>query len=94
MVRRSDRRVTPKRVLVRLGLAGAVVAGVCGPAAASDDPASARDADACEADSHRLCDKFFPDEKRVATCLVDQRAQLSQACAEVLARPPSGADEE
>ena len=45
--------------------------------------------DACQADIHRLCDKFFPDEKLVATCLVDRRADLSPACAELLANPPS-----
>lgn len=45
--------------------------------------------DACQADIHRLCDKFFPDEKLVATCLVDKRADLSPGCAELLANPPS-----
>ena len=49
--------------------------------------------DACEADIHRLCDKFFPDEKLIATCLVDRRADLSPACAELLANPPSAAGE-
>ena len=82
----------PRLELVLLVLAPMVFVGSCVQAAASDDPSSARDADACEADIHRLCDKFFPDEKLVATCLVDQRAHLSQACAEVLARPPSDAD--
>ena len=81
-------------VLAPFALAPAVFAGSCGRAAASDDPASARDADACQADIHRLCDTYFPDEKLVASCLVDQRAHLSQACAEVLARPPSDADKE
>ena len=83
-----------RRIVVQLALAAAILAGVRNPAVASDDPASAREADACAADIHRLCDKFYPDEKLVATCLVDQRAQLSQACAEVLARPPSDADKE
>ena len=82
----------PRLALVLLVRASILRAGSCEQAAASDDPASARDADACEADIHRLCDKFFPDEKLVATCLVDQRANLSQACAEVLARPPSDVD--
>ncbi len=45
--------------------------------------------DACQADIHRLCDRFFPDAKLVATCLVDRRADLSPACAELLANPPS-----
>ncbi len=44
--------------------------------------------DACQADIHRLCDKFFPDAKLVATCLIDRRADLSPACAELLANPP------
>ena len=77
--------------LVFMMVAPLAFAGAGGPVAASDDPTSARDADACEADIHRLCDPYFPDEKRVASCLVDQRAALSQACAEVLARPPSDA---
>ena len=45
--------------------------------------------DACQADIHRLCETFFPEEKLVAACLVDRRAELSQACAELLANPPS-----
>ena len=49
--------------------------------------------DACGADVHRLCDKFFPDEKLIATCLVDRRVDLSPACAELLADPPSMAVE-
>ena len=60
------------------------------PAVAQDDDGK-READACQADIHRLCDKFFPDEKLVASCLVDRRAELSPACAELLANPP-GAD--
>ncbi len=62
--------------------------------AATDDATPKNDADACAPDVHRLCDDVFPDEKLVATCLVDKRAQLSVACAEVLARPPApdGAD--
>ena len=49
--------------------------------------------DACQADIHRLCDKFFPEETLVAACLVDRRAELSQACAELLANPPSAGAE-
>lgn len=62
---------------------------VAGPAAfAQDAPGtSADDADACQPDIHRLCDRFFPDETLVAKCLVDRRADLSRPCAEVLARP-------
>ena len=82
----------PRTRVFSVMLASVLLAGTYERSAASDDPANARDADACEADIHRLCDTFFPDEKLVATCLVDQRAQLSQACAEVLARPPSDAD--
>ena len=73
-------------------LASVLLVGTWEPGVASDDPAGAHDADACEADIHRLCDRYYPDEKLVATCLVDQRAQLSRACAEVLARPPSDAE--
>ncbi len=65
------------------------------PGTASASVPTRGDADACEADVHRLCNEFFPDEKLIATCLVDKRAQLSVACAEVLARPAApdqGAD--
>lgn len=50
-------------------------------------------ADACQPDIHRLCEKFFPDEKLIATCLVDRRAELSQACAGVLANPDPADDD-
>lgn len=50
--------------------------------------AHADEADACQPDIHRLCDAFFPDEKLVAQCLVDRRADLSKACAEALANAP------
>ena len=76
-----------RRILLCLLLANGL-AGAAPAVASVDDPASARDADACQADIHRLCDRYFPDEKLVAACLVDKRANLSQACAEVLARPP------
>ena len=65
--------------------------GWVGAAAAADNDLSRGDADACQPDIHRLCDKFFPDEKLVAACLVDRRSELSVACAEVLARPDDAA---
>ena len=71
-----------------------VLVGGLSSKASTDDPSSMRDADACQADIHKLCDQFFPDEKLIATCLVDKRANLSQACAEILARPPSDRDQE
>ena len=80
----------PQRLAIHLVLAGGLaLAGSALPAGASvDDAAGTRDADACQADIHRLCDDFFPDETLVATCLVNRRASLSRDCAEVLARPP------
>lgn len=60
--------------------------GLFGSAHADPQPTH-EDADACQPDIHRLCQEFYPDEKLVATCLVDKRSQLSVACAEVLARP-------
>ena len=70
----------------RLILALAALLAASLPAAADDD--GARETDACQGDVHRLCDKYFPDEKLVATCLVDRRAELSEGCAELLANPP------
>lgn len=61
---------------------------MCASPALADDDDGKREADACQADVHRLCDKFFPDETLVATCLVDRRAELSPACAALLAHPP------
>lgn len=72
---------------------GAVVFGFVTLAATSvraDEAVTRQDADACEIDIHRLCEPYFPDEKRVAECLVDRRADLSAACAEALARPRDG----
>ena len=62
--------------------------------ALADGEISRGDADACQPDIHRLCDKFFPDEKLVAACLVDRRAELSVACAEALARPRDAAPDD
>lgn len=76
-----------RRFALVSALLGAV--GLCafaGPAAAQSG-VSHEDVDACQPDIHRLCESFYPDEKRVATCLVERRSDLSQACAEVLARP-------
>ena len=61
---------------------------LCAAVPALADDSSRPEEDACQADIHRLCDKFFPDAKLVATCLVDRRADLSPACAELLANPP------
>ena len=73
-----------------------VLLGIFLPVAAAGgagaQTAPSRDAaDACQPDIHRLCDQFFPDPELVATCLVDRRSELSEACAEVLARPAADA---
>ena len=47
---------------------------------------------ACESDVHRRCEDVFPDVHRVAACLVDKRQDLTQDCAEQLARPPQSED--
>ena len=78
----------------RLGFVLTIVASGWAGAALADSEVSRHDAESCQPDIHRLCDKFFPDEKLVATCLVDRRAELSVACAEVLARPQDGAPAE
>ena len=45
------------------------------------------DADACTPDAMRLCQQAIPDESRVALCLVENKRQLSPACAMVFKRP-------
>ncbi len=62
--------------------------GAAQPLHAEDGGDPRPEEDACQADIHRLCDRFFPDAKLVATCLVDKRADLSPACAALLANPP------
>jgi hypothetical protein len=45
------------------------------------------DADACTPDAMRLCQNAIPDASRVALCLVQNKRQLSSACAVVFNRP-------
>jgi hypothetical protein len=45
------------------------------------------DADACTPDAMKLCQNAIPDEGRVAQCLVQNKRQLSPACAVVMSRP-------
>jgi hypothetical protein len=45
------------------------------------------DADACTPDAMRLCQNAIPDAGRVAQCLVQNKQQLSPACAGVFSRP-------
>lgn len=79
-----------KRRASRRLLMLAMLLGSIPPAFAAEQ--RTRGEDACQADIHRLCDTFFPDAKLVATCLVDRRAELSPACAELLADPPGVAE--
>jgi hypothetical protein len=54
-------------------------------------PASAytqADVDACTPDAMRLCMHAAPDERRVISCLVENKRQLSPACAAVFHRAP------
>ena len=74
-----------------LPVLGLLVLAFAAGAVGAEPAAPNEDADACQTDIHRLCDRFFPDPKLVATCLVDRRSDLSQACAEVLARPDPNA---
>jgi hypothetical protein len=55
-------------------LAGALA--FCGP-----DRAGAQSAEqACTPDAMRLCAQFIPDRARVTTCMMANRAQLSEPC--------------
>ena len=45
------------------------------------------DANACTPDAMRLCQQAIPDENRVTLCLVQNKRQLSPACAIVFNRP-------
>ncbi len=45
------------------------------------------DADACTPDAMKLCQNAIPDAGRVAQCLVQNKRQLSPACAVVMSRP-------
>ena len=45
------------------------------------------DADACTPDVMRLCQQEIPDASRVALCLIQNKRQLSPACAIVFNRP-------
>ncbi len=47
------------------------------------------DANACTPDAMRLCQNAIPDASRVALCLVQNKRQLSPACAIVFNRPRS-----
>jgi hypothetical protein len=45
------------------------------------------DADACTPDAMKLCQNAIPDAGRVTQCLVQNKRQLSSACAVVMSRP-------
>lgn len=45
------------------------------------------DAAACTSDAMRLCQQAIPDESRVASCLHQNRRQLSPGCTIVFKRP-------
>ena len=45
------------------------------------------DADACTPDAFRLCQHAIPDADRVASCLADNKRNLSPACKIVFSRP-------
>ena len=45
------------------------------------------DADACTPDAMKLCQNAIPDAGRVTQCLVQNKRQLSPACAVVMSRP-------
>jgi hypothetical protein len=51
------------------------------------------DANACTPDAMRLCQQAIPDESRVTLCLVQNKRQLSPACAIVFNRAASAARE-
>ena len=51
------------------------------------------DANACTPDAFRLCQAMIPDAGRVTQCLVQNKSNLSPACAVVFSRPMSAADE-
>jgi hypothetical protein len=46
------------------------------------------DVDACTPDAMRLCMHAAPDERRVISCLVQNKRELSRACAAVFNRSP------
>jgi hypothetical protein len=45
------------------------------------------DAEACTPDAMKLCQSAIPDAGRVTQCLVQNKRQLSAACATVMNRP-------
>ena len=81
-------RLAIPRLLCLLPLLLPLLSAAAQPLRAEDGDARPEE-DACQADIHRLCDRFFPDAKLVATCLVDRRADLSPVCALLLAKPPA-----
>ena len=46
-----------------------------------------QDAEACTPDAMKLCQAAIPDAGRVKNCLVQNKRQLSAACATVMNRP-------
>ncbi len=61
--------------------------------AASASPAAAQKfsreeaQQACEADVHRLCDEYIPNEDEIAACLKKEIKHLSPACRKIVTHP-------
>ena len=47
------------------------------------------DVDACTPDAMRLCMHAAPDKRRVISCLVENKRELTPACASVFNRAPN-----
>jgi hypothetical protein len=54
--------------------------------ASAQSPNRQEQRQACEADVHRLCDDFVPNEDEIAACLKANLHHLSPACRHVLPR--------
>jgi hypothetical protein len=52
--------------------------------AAAQSSASQERQQACEADVHRLCDEFVPNEDDIAACLKQHLHHLSPACRKIM----------
>jgi hypothetical protein len=69
-------------------LAGIVIMMAPLPAAAY----SQADANACTPDAFRLCQNAIPDAGRVASCLAQNKRNLSPACKIVFSRPRTASE--
>ncbi len=72
------------RIAVPFALAAALcLTGVSAMAQGDQDRGTKQEQDACTPDVYRLCSNAIPDERKIVSCLKQNRSKLSPGCKKV-----------